>query len=137
MPDHHAAQTELTATLLEHNQRLLDAIFAGDWKTYAELCDPGLTCFEPEGLGHLITGLPFHKYYFDLPAGGPATQIQVTMASPVVRPLGSDAALVLYTRLTQVVTPSGPVTKRVEETRVWHKQSGGWKLTHVHRSLPG
>jgi calcium/calmodulin-dependent protein kinase (CaM kinase) II len=57
----HAAQ------LLELNQRLLDAIVSGDWKTYESLCDPSLTCFEPEARGQLAVGMAFHKYYFDLP----------------------------------------------------------------------
>jgi calcium/calmodulin-dependent protein kinase (CaM kinase) II len=136
---------EANQHLLELNQRLLNAIFAGDWKTYAGLCDEQVTCFEPEGLGHLIAGLPFHKFYFDLAESGGAsgancTPTQVTMATPVVKLLG-DTALVLYTRLVQVLTANGPVTKRVEETRVWHKGTArgadaAWKLVHVHRSLP-
>ena len=52
--------------LLELNQRLLDAIADGDWETYAELCDAGITGFEPEAGGHLVEGLDFHKFYFDL-----------------------------------------------------------------------
>lgn len=27
--------------------------------------DPSLTCFEPEALGNLVTGMDFHKFYFD------------------------------------------------------------------------
>jgi len=127
--------SDLTAQLLELNQKLLNAIFAGDWKTYSTLCDERVTCFEPEALGHLIEGLPFHKYYFDLPGGG-SGPVQVSMATPVVKPLGTEAALVLYTRLVQVLTPTGPMTKRVEETRVWQNFGGTWKLIHVHRSAP-
>ena len=45
------------AELLELNQRLLESIAAGDWKTYQELCHPELTCFEPEARGQLIEGM--------------------------------------------------------------------------------
>jgi ketosteroid isomerase-like protein len=129
--------TAVTQELLQLNQKLLDSIFAGDWKTYANLCADDITCFEPEGLGHLITGLPFHKFYFDLPSGAAAVKPQVTMAAPVVKLLGNDVALILYTRLVQVNTPNGPVTKRTEESRLWQKQASGWKLVHLHRSPPG
>ncbi|MGC4007250.1 MAG: DUF4440 domain-containing protein [Pirellulales bacterium] len=127
----------LAAELIALNQKLLDSIFTGDWKTYAALCADDVTCFEPEGQGHLIEGLAFHKFYFDLPAGPAGVPPKVSMAGPVVKPLGADAALVLYTRLVQVNTPNGPVTKRTEETRVWQKTNGTWKLAHLHRSPPG
>ena len=77
--------------LLELNQQLLESIATGDWETYQELCDPSITAFEPEGRGHLIQGLEFHRFYFDLkPSEGPRT---TTMASPKVRLMG-DVAVV-------------------------------------------
>ena len=30
-----------------------------------KICDPGLTSFEPEGLGNLVEGMDFHRFYFD------------------------------------------------------------------------
>lgn len=32
---------------------------------YRKICDPGLTSFEPEGLGNLVEGMDFHRFYFD------------------------------------------------------------------------
>ena len=52
--------------VLELNRRLLVAIADGDWNTYAELCDPTLTAFEPEARGHLVEGMEFHHFYFGL-----------------------------------------------------------------------
>src|SRR5439155_4346456 len=46
-----------TQDLLQLNQRLLDSIAQGDWPTYEQLCDPGLTAFEPESQGQLVEGL--------------------------------------------------------------------------------
>jgi calcium/calmodulin-dependent protein kinase (CaM kinase) II len=121
--------------LLDLTQQLLEAIAAGDWETYQELCDPTLTAFEPEGLGHLIVGLEFHHYYFDLgPGDSPRT---TTMSSPKVRLMG-DVAVVTYVRLVQSLNDSGaPVTSAHEETRVWQMQEGRLQHVHFHRSRCG
>lgn len=129
-----AARQELLAA----NQKLLNAIVGGDWKSYAELCDPTLTCFEPEARGNVVEGMPFHKFYFDLGGSGPkpAVGTTVTMASPHVRVMG-DVAVLAYIRLNQKLNADGqPVTAAVEETRVWQKQGGAWKHVHFHRSMP-
>src|SRR5262245_1952616 len=108
----------IAAEVLALNQRLLEAIASADWSAYESLCSPGLTLFEPEALGHLVEGMAFHKFYFELGAGSGARN--VTMATPHVRLLGDNAAILSYTRLVQRAGPDGvPTTKRVEETRVW------------------
>jgi calcium/calmodulin-dependent protein kinase (CaM kinase) II len=122
-----------TQELLALNQRLLDAIVASDWVTYAELCDATLTAFEPEAKGQLVAGLGFHQYYFDLPST-PSPR-RVTMAAPHVRIIG-DAAVVAYVRLNQRLDAAGsPETAAVEETRVWQKTGGKWRHVHFHRSV--
>lgn len=120
--------------LLALNQKLLDSIARADWKTYEELCDPSLTCFEPEAQGQLIHGLGFHQFYFKL---GPTQGEHVTtMASPHVRVMG-DVAVVSYVRVNQRLQPDGaPVVRTVEETRIWQKTGGRWRHVHFHRSVP-
>lgn len=94
-------------------------------------CDPSLTAFEPEGRGHLIQGLEFHRFYFELgPSEGPRT---TTMSSPKVRLMG-DVAVVSYVRLVQSMEGGTPVTSHFEETRVWQMQQGRWQHVHFHRS---
>lgn len=121
--------------ILELTKQLLESIAAADWTTYAELCDDSLTCFEPEAHGHLVRGLDFHKFYFDLGAAeGPRT---TTMSSPKVRVMG-DAAVVTYVRLVQFLNEQGaPQTSHYEETRVWQLEEGRWKHVHFHRSPCG
>ena len=120
-------------TLLNLTECLLKSIVVGDWAAYSELCDPSLTCFEPEALGQLVEGMDFHRFYFELEKS-PNRKVQTTLASPQVRIMG-DAAIVCYVRLTQATDAGGaPSTRAVEETRVWHKQNGKWKHVHFHRS---
>jgi calcium/calmodulin-dependent protein kinase (CaM kinase) II len=120
--------------LLALNQRLLESILAADWQTYEQLCDATLSAFEPEGRGQLIVGMPFHRFYFDLGAGtGP---YHVTMASPHVRWLGNDAAVITYVRLVQKLVGGAPTTVATEETRIWQRRGGEWRHVHFHRSLP-
>lgn len=122
--------------LLQLNQKLLESIIRGDWATYADLCDPSITCFEPEARGELVIGMAFHKYYFDLPGPTKPAAKNVTMAQPHVRVIG-DAAILSYVRLTQSLDGNGsPQTSRVEETRIWQKIGGAWKHVHFHRAVP-
>ena len=127
--------TDPARELLALNQKLLAAIVSGDWKTYEALCDPSMTCFEPEARGQLVASMPFHKFYIDL-AGTPQKPAKnVTMVQPHVRLLGNDGAVLSYIRLPQSLDGSGaPQTARAEETRVWQRINGEWKHVHFHRS---
>lgn len=120
--------------LLDLSQRLLDAIDGQDWDAYAALCDPSLTAFEPEGEGHRVVGMEFHRFYFAMQSTARAQQS--TISNPHVRVLGNDAALVTYVRLMQrVEKESGRATTTAfEETRLWQRQNGAWKHVHFHRS---
>ncbi len=118
--------------LIERSQRLLDSIEQQDWETYAELCDPKLTAFEPEAVGHLVAGMDFHRFYFDLE--GRENPSRSTISSPNFRIMG-DTAVVTYVRLKQQIDNANrPVTSAYEETRIWQRQDGIWKHVHFHRS---
>lgn len=117
--------------LIGLSRKLLVAIDTGDWGTYENLCDESLTCFEPEALGNLVEGLPFHQYYFKLP---PNPSKQSTIASPHVRLMG-DVAVVSYVRVVQRLSGQGnPESVSAMETRVWQKKDGKWKHVHFHRT---
>jgi hypothetical protein len=122
--------------LLELNQALLDSVVRGDWAAYAQHCSSDLTCFEAETNGILSEGLPFHKFYFDLPSDPqtPPTPVVVSMARPHIRWIGTDAAVLSYTRLTQRLVAGEPVTASCCETRIWQRFGEVWKQVHVHRS---
>ncbi len=118
--------------LLKLSQLLLDAIDHKDWNTYTSLCNADLTAFEPEAKGHLITGMNFHRFYFEMNATGRPRQS--TISSPMVTMLG-DVALVTYIRVVQTINEDGhDSSSACEETRVWQKQEGEWQHIHFHRS---
>lgn len=131
--------------ILDLNRQLLESIHAGDWNTYESMVDPSVTCFEPEAVGYLVEGLPFHQFYFDHARTSASTEQpqlppRSTMVRPHVRMLSETAAVVCYSRLTQTIgndeENNGPVTKWCEETRVWQKSlEGTWKNVHIHRSM--
>ena len=125
----------LEAELIDLTAQLLDSIATGDWDTYQTLCDPSLSAFEPEGRGHLIEGMEFHHFYFEL--GPSKSPRNTTISSPHVRLMG-DVAVVAYVRLVQSLNESGsPVTSHYEETRVWQRRQGKWRHVHFHRSPCG
>ena len=132
-----------TTELLAINRRLLESIAASDWATYEELCDPSLTCFEPESRGQWVEGMDFHHFYFNLvdrhadtaqrsAVGG---SVNITISTPHVRVMG-DVAVISFIRLVQKLDGSGnPITARSEETRVWQRQEGRWRHVHFHRTV--
>lgn len=123
------------AELLQRTEELLRSIAQRDWAAYEQLCAPSLTAFEPEARGHLVTGLGFHRFYFD---NAPAHEGGVsTIVAPLVRVLG-DVGLVCYVRLVQQRDADGAFrTAAYEETRLWQRIDGQWRHVHFHRSANG
>ena len=125
--------TSVVEEVLAASRKLLACIDAGNWGEYVKLCDESITCFEPEALGHLVAGLPFHEFYFKLPASN--SPRQSTMASPQVRVLSETSALVTYVRVVQKLDGQGaPVSVAGMETRVWQQVDGKWLHVHFHRT---
>lgn len=119
--------------LIELTEKLLQSIAMQDWPTYESLCDPSLSAFEPEACGHLIEGMEFHRFYFELDSVSKPHQI--TLVQPHLRMLGEDVGIVSYNRLLQGIDANGaPVSQCFEETRVWQRQEKGWQHVHFHRS---
>ncbi|CAF1332699.1 unnamed protein product, partial [Didymodactylos carnosus] len=118
-------------------EQLLQAIANNDYELYKSLCDPKITCFEPETIGNLVEGLDFHKFYFETVLSTKASKptINCTMLTPVVHSLGDDSACIAYVLLLQYLDKNGQAQSlRTEETRVWHKKDARWQCVHLHRS---
>ncbi|VDL77593.1 unnamed protein product [Nippostrongylus brasiliensis] len=128
----HAQKQEIVRV----TQQLLDAISCKDFDVYTKLCDPAMTCFEPEALGNLIEGVEFHRFYFDYGNSNPRKgQLHTTMLNPNVHVMGEEGACIAYVRLTQYMDRNGEArTRQTQESRVWQKKAGRWVCVHVHRS---
>ncbi|XP_045036201.1 calcium/calmodulin-dependent protein kinase type II delta chain isoform X9 [Daphnia magna] len=121
--------------ILKLTEQLLEAISAGDYETYAKICDPHVTSFEPEALGNLVEGLEFHKFFFDNLLGKNCKSINTLILNPHIHLMGEDAACIAYVRLTQFMDKQGQAhTQQNEETRVWYRRDGKWLNVHFHRS---
>ncbi|CAF1053917.1 unnamed protein product [Rotaria sp. Silwood1] len=128
---------KLSLEITKVTEQLLQAIANSDYEMYKSLCDPKITCFEPETIGNLVEGLDFHKFYFDTVLSVKANKptINCTMLTPVVHTLGDESACIAYILLLQYIDRNGqPQSVRTEETRVWHKKDTRWQCVHFHRS---
>ncbi|XP_038152588.1 calcium/calmodulin-dependent protein kinase type II subunit beta isoform X2 [Cyprinodon tularosa] len=121
--------------IIKITEQLIEAVNNGDFEAYAKICDPGLTSFEPEGLGNLVEGMDFHRFYFDNLLSKNSKPIHTTILNPHVHMIGEDAACIAYIRLTQFVDSQGrPRSSQSEETRVWHRRDSRWQNVHFHCS---
>uniref|UniRef100_A0A8C1S3J0 calcium/calmodulin-dependent protein kinase n=1 Tax=Cyprinus carpio TaxID=7962 RepID=A0A8C1S3J0_CYPCA len=137
VPHHHSffLSHHPSSEIIKITEQLIEAINNGDFEAYAKICDPGLTCFEPEALGNLVEGMDFHRFYFENLLSKNSKPIHTTILNPHVHLIGEEAACIAYIRLTQYVDGQGrPRSSQSEETRVWHRRDSKWQNVHFHCS---
>lgn len=122
-------------TLLDLTRRLLESIHAGDVETYQNLCTEDLTCFETDVAPYRIDGVQFHVDLMNAmkAQGTYANLTRFDMLSPSVQVYG-DCAIVTYTRLMTYAGSTPPVFRAFNESRIFVRQGGQWKMAHFHRS---
>uniref|UniRef100_A0A2K6UPF5 Protein kinase domain-containing protein n=1 Tax=Saimiri boliviensis boliviensis TaxID=39432 RepID=A0A2K6UPF5_SAIBB len=106
-------------------EQQIETINNRDFEAYRNVCDPGLTAFEPEALGKLVDGMDFHQVYFENAWPQSNKPIHTTILNPHVHLVGDDAACTVYTRLTQYMNG--------KETCVWHCRDAKWQNVHFRR----
>jgi ketosteroid isomerase-like protein len=124
-----AAQREL----LEITWRILNAIHTGDAQTYAELSLPDLSCYEGV-CPYRIDGLEFHLALIrQMAQNADLKPARFDMLTPRVQIYG-ETGIVTYTRLMTHDDNGKPRWTTFNETRVFVRQNGAWKMAHFHRS---
>lgn len=126
-------KTETERDLLAITWKMLNAIHKGDAALYESLCTADLTCFE-DVCPYRIDGVEFHLTMIREMANNPALDpARFDMLTPHVQVYG-DSAIVTYTRLMSYIDTGKPRWTTFNETRVFVKQDGDWKMAHFHRS---
>jgi ketosteroid isomerase-like protein len=119
--------------LIKVTWQMLNAIHTGDAGLYAAHCLPDLSCFE-DVCAYRIDGVEFHTSLIRQMAQTPDNEpARFDMLSPRVQVYG-DTGIVTYTRLMTYDRSGIPLWKTFNETRVFIRTDGVWKMAHFHRS---
>ena len=119
--------------LLDITWRMLEAIHTGDAETYATLSSADLSCYE-DVCSYRIDGLEFHLALIRQTAQNPGmAPKRFDILLPRVQVYG-ETGIVTYTRLMTYDDNGKPRWVTFNETRVFVKQEGVWKMVHFHRS---
>src|SRR5574341_314538 len=129
---------EIRDFLLRH----LKAIQENDISGYHETTAEELTLYEWWVTPHRIDGLPFHEFMMTSNAergtvfGSDVKQKAATrfdLSNLHIQRYG-EAAIASYTLLISTALPEGVQVAAHNESRVMIKQTGKWKVVHVHKS---
>jgi ketosteroid isomerase-like protein len=129
---------EIRDFLLRH----LNAVQENDVAAYHETTAPELTLYEWWVAPHRIDGLPFHEFMMQSNAGqgrvfgSDAKERAATrfdLSNLVIQRYG-EAAIASYTLLVSTALADGVQVSSHNESRVMVRQSGQWKVVHVHKS---
>ncbi len=119
--------------LLAITWKMLDSIHTSDAAAYGNLCAPDLTCFE-DVCSYRIDGVDFHLTLIrQMAQNSDLKPTRFDMLTPQVQ-VYSDSAIVTYTRLMTYDNNGFPRWTTFNETRVFVKLEGNWKMAHFHRS---
>ena len=112
--------------------RMLNAMHERDVDAYRECCAEDVSAFEWYIAPYRVDGIEFHLSLIE--AGGNGAPTRLDLLTPRVQAYG-DTAIITYTLLKTSATPGIPATfKTTNETRVFAKFDGSWKMVHLHKS---
>lgn len=114
-------------------RRLIASIHEGDDATYAALTTEDVSCYE-DVCSHRIDGLEFHRSLIrEMARAADLKPVRFDLLEPRVQIYG-DTGIVTFTRLTTYGQDGHPRWTAFNETRVFIREGGAWKMAHFHRS---
>lgn len=109
---------------------LINAIRKGDVEKYKLLSSERLTAIEPESNGNIIEGLDFHIFFLE---NRSPFEYHLELLNPVIR-INKDSAYIAYTLINSTLIEDDFELQSFNETRIFFKEDGNWKMIHFHRS---
>ncbi len=125
--------SETENEILTLTRRMLDAMYTADPEVHRAHCTEDMSSFEWYIAPYRIDGVEFHLRLIE--DGGNGTSSRLDMLTPRVQVYG-DTAIICYTLLKTTVAADGQPAQfsTINETRVFVKQDGIWKMAHLHKS---
>ena len=118
--------------VLTITRQMLDAMYSGNPEVHRTYSAEDMSSYEWYIAPQRIDGLEFHLALIE--AGGNGTSSRLDMLTPRVQVYG-DTAVVNYTLLkTTLGEGVPPQFSTMNETRVFVKLDGVWKMVHLHKS---
>lgn len=120
--------------LLDALQKVLSSAPAGDVETYRKYTAEDLSCFEWYVHPYRIDGYDFHLNLIE--ANG-KTPVKAKRRFDILTPrfqVYGDTAIVTYNLLVTTTVESDNSFHSFNETRVFVKMDGIWKMVHFHKS---
>jgi len=121
--------------VLTITRQMLDAMYTADPEVHRQHCAEDMSSYEWYIAPNRIDGLEFHLKLIE--GGGNGAPSRLDLLTPRVQVYG-DTAIVNYTLLKTVFPGPGilmpPDFSTINETRVFVKLDGVWKMVHLHKS---
>ncbi len=119
--------------VLAITRQMLDAMYTADPDVHRRHCTEDMSSYEWYIAPHRIDGLEFHLKLIE--GGGNGVPSRLDLLTPRVQVYG-ETAIVNYTLLKTVFGENGapPQFSPINETRVFVKLNGIWKMVHLHKS---
>ena len=124
---------EAEAEVLAITRQMLDAMYTADSEAHRRHCAEDISSYEWYIAPHRIDGLEFHLKLIE--GGGNGAPSRLDLLTPRVQ-VYDETAIVSYTLLKTVFGEKGapPQFSTINETRVFVKLDGVWKMVHLHKS---
>ena len=127
-----SAKQQAEKEVLEITRQMLDAMYTANSDVHQKHSAEDMSSYEWYIAPQRIDGLEFHLRLIE--GGGNGGASRLDMLTPRVQVYG-DTAIVNYTLLkTTLAKNAPPQFSSMNETRVFVKLEGIWKMVHLHKS---